>query len=111
MNNAAITGETPASDPLSQRLAAAFRTNATGPAVVVEAFAPLLRKSTHTVRIVNVTSGAGSIALRLDPTNPYYDLKSVAYRASKAALNMSISPLSSFVPSFHLPTRLTSTLV
>jgi NAD(P)-dependent dehydrogenase (short-subunit alcohol dehydrogenase family) len=55
---------------------------------MVEAFAPLLRKSTATPRIVNVTSGAGSITIRLDPTSKTYNQKAVQYRASKSALNM-----------------------
>jgi NAD(P)-dependent dehydrogenase (short-subunit alcohol dehydrogenase family) len=75
VNNAAISGEYDAS--LSQRLTAAFLTNTTGPAIVVEFFAPLLLKSTKTPRIVNVTSGAGSISLRLDDTNPHQKRKVV----------------------------------
>lgn len=62
---------------------------------MVEAFAPLLDKagsggasSGTTARIVNVTSGAGSISLRLDASTHTYQQKVVAYRASKAALNM-----------------------
>ncbi|KAF2465447.1 NAD(P)-binding protein [Lindgomyces ingoldianus] len=85
VNNAAI-GTPPGS--LAQQLDQSFRTNATGPAIMVEAFAPLLKKSTGTPRIVNVTSGAGSIATRLDSTSPFYDMGLVRYRASKAALNM-----------------------
>ncbi|CAO2657281.1 Nn.00g034070.m01.CDS01 [Neocucurbitaria sp. VM-36] len=89
INNAAITSETPTTHSLSLRLSAAFLTNATGPALVVEAFAPLLTKSTHkTPRIVNVTSGAGSIAMRLDSKNPHQQMRIVPYRVSKAALNM-----------------------
>lgn len=55
---------------------------------MLEAFAPLLKKSTHTPRVVNVTSGAGSVTMRLDPKSMAYDLKAWQYRASKAALNM-----------------------
>lgn len=75
-------------EPMSQWMARSFQTNATGPLLMLESFAPLLKKSIGTPRVVNVTSGAGSIALRLDPTNPAYSLKHVQYRASKAALNM-----------------------
>ncbi|KAF1947325.1 NAD(P)-binding protein [Clathrospora elynae] len=89
VNNAAITCEPPTSASLSTRLSAAFLTNTTGPAVVVETFAPLLEKSTaKTPRIINVTSGAGSISLRLGTTNPHQKMKMVPYRVSKAALNM-----------------------
>ncbi|KAF1841643.1 NAD(P)-binding protein [Cucurbitaria berberidis CBS 394.84] len=89
VNNAAIAGETPPTHSLPRRLTAAFLTNSTGPAIVVESFAPLLSKSTaKTPRIVNVTSGAGSISLRLDSENPHQQMKVVPYRMSKAALNM-----------------------
>lgn len=88
VNNAAIASSA-VGGTLFEQLDQCFRTNAVGPAAVVEAFAPLLRNSTSsTPRIINVTSGAGSISLRLDATSPTYEHKVVAYRASKAALNM-----------------------
>jgi NAD(P)-dependent dehydrogenase (short-subunit alcohol dehydrogenase family) len=65
-----------------------FQTNATGPLLMVESFAPLLKKSNGTPRVVNVSSGGGSITKRLDPTSVGYNIKGVQYRASKAALNM-----------------------
>jgi NAD(P)-dependent dehydrogenase (short-subunit alcohol dehydrogenase family) len=80
VNNAAITGEEPASSSLSTRMTSAFLTNTTGPAVIVETFAPLLAKSAEmgkTPRIVNVTSGAGSIGLRSDRGNPHQAMKVV----------------------------------
>jgi len=80
VNNAAITGEEPASSPLATRMTSAFLTNATGPAVIVETFAPLLAKSAEmgkTPRILNVSSGAGSIGLRSDRTNPHQAMKNV----------------------------------
>ena len=55
---------------------------------MVDAFAPLLKKSLNIPRVVNVTSGAGSISMRLDPQAMGYAMKSVEYRAGKAALNM-----------------------
>ncbi len=58
----------------------AFETNVTGVARVTRAFLPLLRRSERS-RIVNITSGAGSIADKHD--YDYY-----AYSVSKAALNM-----------------------
>jgi NAD(P)-dependent dehydrogenase (short-subunit alcohol dehydrogenase family) len=80
INNAAITGEEPTSASLSTRMTAAFQTNVTGPAVVVETFAPLLEKSGRmgkTPRIINVTSGAGSIGWRSDRTNSHQEMKVV----------------------------------
>jgi len=58
----------------------AFRINVVGVARMIQAFAPILEKSARP-RIVNISSGAGSIA---DKSEHYY----YAYSASKAALNM-----------------------
>jgi NAD(P)-dependent dehydrogenase (short-subunit alcohol dehydrogenase family) len=71
-------------------MAQCFQTNATGPFLMVEAFAPLLKKSKSTPRLVNVTSGGGSIARRLDPTaQPHrIGMWGIAYCASKAAMNL-----------------------
>ncbi len=85
VNNAAIG--TP-EGTLAQKMNDCFRTNSTGPAVMAEAFAPLLEKSVTTPRILNVTSGAGSIELRLDPSGMMYKQQVLNYRASKSALNM-----------------------
>lgn len=68
--------------------------NATGPYLLVEAFAPLLKKAKGTPRIVNTSSGAGSIRRILDTKSPNYQqhrsmgMSRVAYGASKAALNL-----------------------
>lgn len=85
VNNAAV-GSRPGT--FFTGLLDALRTNVAGPGAVVLAFEPLLAKSITTPRIINVTSGAGSISLRLDPNNPYYAMKTEQYRVSKAALNM-----------------------
>jgi NAD(P)-dependent dehydrogenase (short-subunit alcohol dehydrogenase family) len=65
-----------------------FQTNATGPLLMLESFAPLLEKSNSTPRVVNVSSGGGSITKRLDPTGIWYNMKAEPYRSSKSALNM-----------------------
>ncbi|KAL8747699.1 MAG: hypothetical protein Q9190_000440 [Brigantiaea leucoxantha] len=85
VNNAGIGAMNP---PLRQQMRDAFDTNATGPAVLTEIFAPLLEKSSASPRIVNISSGAGSINRRLDPSSVIYKQKQVQYRASKAALSM-----------------------
>ncbi len=85
VNNAAVAAMTP---PLRQQMRVAFDTNATGPAVVTSLFAPLLQKSTASPRIVNISSGVGSINRRLNPDSPTYKLQGVQYRASKTALSM-----------------------
>jgi NAD(P)-dependent dehydrogenase (short-subunit alcohol dehydrogenase family) len=51
-----------------------------------QAFLPLLRKS-QAGRIVNVSSGLGSLTLHSDPASPIYDVKVPAYNVSKTALN------------------------
>ena len=85
VNNAAVGGT---EGSQAQKMTQCFLTNATGPALMLEVFAPLLKKSNTTPRVVNVTSGAGSITTRLDATSATYALKNVPYRASKTALNM-----------------------
>ena len=62
--------------------------NATGPHLMGEAFGPLLLKSPLPARIVNVSSGAGSIASRFKKELGSYKMSAIHYRASKAALNM-----------------------
>ena len=87
VNNAAIV---PFAPPLRQQMRDSFDTNATGPAVVTIAFAPLLKKSTSSLRrIVNISSGVGSINRRLDPSSfAYNSFQGLQYRTSKAALSM-----------------------
>jgi NAD(P)-dependent dehydrogenase (short-subunit alcohol dehydrogenase family) len=63
-----------------------FETNFFGVIEVTQAFIDLLKQSPEP-RIVNVTSGLGSLALHNDPTWKYYEVKPAAYVSSKAALN------------------------
>lgn len=65
-----------------------FQTNAVGAYLMGEYFSPLLKKAIGTPRIVNVTSGAGSISLRLNRSEPTNARKVIPYRVSKAAMNM-----------------------
>lgn len=85
VNNAAVAMP-PGS--MAEQMATCFRTNATGPLLMGDAFAPLLKKTQGTPRIVNVSSGQGSITRRLESASFGYKIKGVQYRASKAALNM-----------------------
>lgn len=64
-----------------------FDTNLFGVVRVTQAFVDLLQKSAEP-RIVNVTSGLGSLTLNADPSWKYYNVKASVYSASKAALNM-----------------------
>jgi NAD(P)-dependent dehydrogenase (short-subunit alcohol dehydrogenase family) len=64
-----------------------FETNAFGPALVTEAFEPLLKKSKEP-RIIYVSSDQGSVTTRLNPTYKWYQMRGDHYRMSKAAVNM-----------------------
>jgi NAD(P)-dependent dehydrogenase (short-subunit alcohol dehydrogenase family) len=64
-----------------------YETNVVGVVAVTQAFLPLLKKS-RAGRIVNVSSGLGSLALRQDPASMYAQVKAAAYNSSKSALNM-----------------------
>ena len=85
-NNTSIVDS--ANKSMIQKLKTVFCTKATGPYVMVNVFAILLANSIPTRCVVNVTSGAGSISLRLDPNNSFYKTKHDQYRVSKTALNM-----------------------
>lgn len=65
-----------------------FAVNVFGVARVTEAFWTLLERSAG-ARLVNVSSGLGSLALHADFAHgPFNDLKPIAYDSSKAAVNM-----------------------
>jgi NAD(P)-dependent dehydrogenase (short-subunit alcohol dehydrogenase family) len=85
INNAAVA----MAPNISERdaLQMCFDVNATGPWLLSKAMIPLLRKSSNP-RIINISSGAGSIGRRLFPDSPMYKIQGVQYRASKAAFNM-----------------------
>ena len=53
---------------------------------VTQAFLPLLKKS-GAGRIVNVSSGLGSLTQNSDPAWEFYEVKPLAYNSSKTALN------------------------
>jgi NAD(P)-dependent dehydrogenase (short-subunit alcohol dehydrogenase family) len=64
-----------------------LRTNFLGALAVTQAMLPLLHKS-RAARIVNVSSGLGSLTQNGDPAYPAAATKLIGYSASKAALNM-----------------------
>lgn len=87
VNNAAITsGHDPASSVTTEDMRRTYETNVFGVATVTNAFLPLLRRSAA-ARIVNVSSGMGSIAMIADPHVEVTKLNEAAYQTSKAALN------------------------
>ena len=63
-----------------------FETNFFGVINVTQAFLQLMQQSQEP-RIVNVTSGLGSLTLHSDPSWKYYQVKGAAYGPSKTALN------------------------
>jgi NAD(P)-dependent dehydrogenase (short-subunit alcohol dehydrogenase family) len=89
VNNAGIT--TPGDGtPGEADLAAVrrtFDTNFFDTVMVTQKMLPLLRQS-KAGRVVNVSSGLGSLTLNSDPDFPYSGLRILGYQASKAALNM-----------------------
>jgi NAD(P)-dependent dehydrogenase (short-subunit alcohol dehydrogenase family) len=65
---------------------AVWDTNVFGVLAVYQAMLPLLRKA-PAARIVNVSSGVGSLTTNLDPAFPYRGIFGPVYPASKTALN------------------------
>jgi NAD(P)-dependent dehydrogenase (short-subunit alcohol dehydrogenase family) len=69
-----------------EEMRAVWDTNVFGVLAVYQVMLPLLRKA-PAARIVNVSSGAGSLTLNSDPANPQRAVFGPVYPASKAALN------------------------
>lgn len=89
VNNAGISLERMGGKPSDvslETLREIFDTNFFGVIAVTKAFLPLLKKSAAG-RIVNVSSGLGSLAQNADPNWDYAAVKPLAYNSSKTALN------------------------
>jgi len=65
---------------------AVWDTNVFGVLCVYQAMLPLLRKATG-ARIINVSSGVGSLTANSNPAHPYRPMFGPVYPASKTALN------------------------
>jgi NAD(P)-dependent dehydrogenase (short-subunit alcohol dehydrogenase family) len=65
---------------------AVFETNVFGVIAVTQAMLPLLREA-PAGRIVNVSSGTGSLTLNADPASALHAMANVVYSPSKTALN------------------------
>jgi NAD(P)-dependent dehydrogenase (short-subunit alcohol dehydrogenase family) len=89
VNNAGLADreDGPASSVGIETLRRTFETNFFGTVALTQPLLPLLRAAER-ARIVNVSSGLGSIAINNDPNTPFYHVKILAYNASKVALNM-----------------------
>ncbi len=88
VNNAGIaldSSEKP-SEVSMDLLRKTFDTNFFGVIAITQAFLPLIKKSENG-RIVNVSSGLGSLTQHSDPSWDFYNVKPLAYNSSKTALN------------------------
>jgi NAD(P)-dependent dehydrogenase (short-subunit alcohol dehydrogenase family) len=88
VNNAAIAldGEFKSSTVSLDMLRKTFDTNFFGVIALTQALLPLIKKS-EAGRIVNVSSGLGSLTQNSDPSWDFYQVKPLAYNSSKTALN------------------------
>jgi NAD(P)-dependent dehydrogenase (short-subunit alcohol dehydrogenase family) len=73
-------------DITAMHLREVYEVNVFGVVTVMSACVPLLRRSPNP-RVVNVSSGLGSLTLLSDTTSPISTLGLLAYSSSKAALN------------------------
>jgi NAD(P)-dependent dehydrogenase (short-subunit alcohol dehydrogenase family) len=88
VNNAGIaSNNSPASETDMETLRRIYETNVFGVFAVTKAMLPLL-KSADAGRIVNLSSGLGSLTQNSDPNWEFAGAKPLAYNSSKSALNM-----------------------
>ena len=87
VNNAGIAiDDAPPSQVSIDVLRRTYETNVFGVVRVTQTFLPLLRRS-DAGRIVNLSSGLGSLTLNSDPSSPFASVKYLAYNSSKSAVN------------------------
>ncbi len=87
VNNAGIAiDDGPPSRVSMDVLRRTYETNVFGLVRVTQALLPLLRRS-DAGRIVNLSSGLGSLTLNSDPSWPFASVKYLAYNSSKSAVN------------------------
>ena len=91
MNNAGINleplgGPNTAPTISPRELRQTFDTNFFAVVELTQKLLPLIRKSSAG-RIVNLSSGLGSLTLHSDPASPVAGVKNLAYDSSKTALN------------------------
>lgn len=89
VNNAGIVDRADAcpSEASMDAVRRIFDTNFFGTLAVTQAMLPLLRKS-DSARIVNMSSGLGSLTHNSNPIWEFAHVKKLGYNASKAAVNM-----------------------
>jgi NAD(P)-dependent dehydrogenase (short-subunit alcohol dehydrogenase family) len=86
IGSAEYAASSKASNASLDEIRAVWDTNVFGVVAVYQAMLPLLRESAD-ARIVNVSSGVGSMAINADPAFPYHAMYGPIYAASKTALN------------------------
>ena len=106
-----------ASNASLDEMRAVWETNVFGVLAVYQAMLPLLRESPD-ARIVNVSSGVGSLTINADPAFPYHKFFGPIYPASKAALNaVTLAMMAMMVElettkrAYHNPVKLLKCLV
>jgi NAD(P)-dependent dehydrogenase (short-subunit alcohol dehydrogenase family) len=87
VNNAGVAPDTTAASEADiEVVRRTFETNFFGVIAVTQAFLPLVRKSAAG-RVVNVSSGLGSLTEMSNPSYQYFAANPFGYGASKSALN------------------------
>jgi NAD(P)-dependent dehydrogenase (short-subunit alcohol dehydrogenase family) len=87
VNNAGISqDDAPLSQVSLDIVRRTYETNVFAPIVMIQTLLPLLRKS-NAGRIVNVSSGQGSLTRQSDPNRQRPGFNALAYNSSKTALN------------------------
>lgn len=86
LGSAEYVASSKASNASLDEIRAVWDVNVFGVLAVYQAMLPLLRESSD-ARIVNVSSGVGSLATNADPSHPYHAMYGPIYPASKTALN------------------------
>lgn len=87
VNNAAVALDTtPPSELEMETFRATYDTNVFGVFAVTKALLPLVRKA-EAGRIVNMSSGLGSLTQTSDPEWAFKDVNLLAYNSSKSAVN------------------------
>ncbi|SDU92114.1 NAD(P)-dependent dehydrogenase, short-chain alcohol dehydrogenase family [Microlunatus sagamiharensis] len=102
VNNAGIAGPSTAVDQVdAAAITAVLDTNTVSAVRTIHAFLPQLRRSANPV-VVNVSSGLGSFAVRADTSRIESQVPSLAYSASKAAMNMITTVYAQFLPELRV---------
>jgi NAD(P)-dependent dehydrogenase (short-subunit alcohol dehydrogenase family) len=87
VNNAGIAlDDSPPSQVSLDIVRRTYEVNVFGVIAVTQALLPMLRRS-EAARIVNLSSGLGSLARQSDPQSQFAEVNLMAYNSSKTALN------------------------